>query len=82
MAMIRSDRRRAWPARERREAGRWTRRSLIATSLAAGLLASFSSRCDAQVPEIANPNLPDIARVIPTPRGPIIEYNPLCCSHL
>ena len=36
-----------------------------------------------QVPEIANPNLPDIAMVQPDPRfGAVIIYNPIICRQI
>ena len=38
-----------------------------------------------QVPEIPNPNLPDIAVVVPDPRsfyGAVIYYNPLICNQV
>jgi len=41
------------------------------------------SRASAQVPEIPNPNLPDIAMVQPHPvYGAVIIYNPLACQQL
>lgn len=36
----------------------------------------------AQVPEIPTPGLPDIARVIMTPAGPVIQYNPFICAQV
>jgi hypothetical protein len=46
------------------------------------IVLSVCSAANAQVPEIPNPNLPDIARVVPTPAGPVIEYNPIYCQQL
>ncbi|HEY2990610.1 MAG TPA: hypothetical protein VGL11_23040, partial [Candidatus Binatia bacterium] len=44
---------------------------------------AVSSRALAQVPEIPNPNLPDIAMVQPHPQyGAVIIYNPLACQQL
>lgn len=44
-------------------------------------LALFAaSPAVSQVPEVPNPMLGDIARVIPTPQGPVIEYNPRICA--
>jgi len=43
------------------------------------LLFVFAIKVQAQVPEIPNPNLPDIAMVQMTPQGPVIFYNPNIC---
>lgn len=54
-------------------------RTLIALLL--GLSVSLPST--AQVPEIANPQLPDIAMVTVLPNGqPAVIYNPILCQQL
>lgn len=45
------------------------------------VVALFSGRASSQVPEIANPNLPDIAMVTIDGYGnPVIIYNPILCQ--
>lgn len=45
------------------------------------LTASLSMPASGQVPEIANPQLPDIAMVTRLPNGqPVIVYNPILCQ--
>ncbi len=47
------------------------------------IAASFVAEAAlAQVPEVADPNLPDIAQVRMTPGGPIIVYNPYICAQM
>ena len=60
------------------EAWKMWRTAAILTLSASSLL--LSPCATAQVPEIPNPQLNDIARVIPTPNGPVIEYNPIVCQ--
>lgn len=46
-------------------------------------LLLIGSRAYSQVPEIANPNLPDIAMVQPHPQyGAVIFYNPIICQQI
>lgn len=43
----------------------------------------LAGKSQAQVPEIANPNLPDIAMVQPHPQyGAVIIYNPVICQQI
>ena len=54
---------------------------LIAIALLFGVVASLP--VVAQVPEIANPQLPDIAMVTVLPNGqPAIIYNPVMCQRI
>lgn len=46
------------------------------------LLLFLPAKSFAQVPEIPNPALPDIAMVSMTPMGPVIYYNPIYCMQL
>lgn len=61
--------------------GNSMRRSAKLKSAFFGLWISAFSNTQAQVPEIANPQLPDIAMVTRLPNGqPVIVYNPILCA--
>jgi hypothetical protein len=44
------------------------------------IFAPFVVNAQFRVPEIANPNLSDIAMVTNSPQGPVIIYNPILCQ--